>query len=239
MFPPLFLFLLFLLPLAGFFTLWLAVPLLLIGLAVFAFGGLDWQVWRPDRLWKLLTDQASRRNAALQNATVRLLREQDPASKPASVEPDGFGLSSQLSSAQVWDAAHHALYRLRDGEKDLAVTAGGSSAALTLTTVILAVLLLGLLLFSGHLSLLTGVLAVLASRAIAPAIAPSFERFALINADVRGLRLADIRETAERQSALGGRFLWSQGGFFISTADEGAPLEAEILDETPSDRSIS
>ena len=93
MFPPLFLFLLFLLPLAGFFTLWLAVPLLLIGLAVFAFGGLDWQVWRPDRLWKLLTDQASRRNAALQNATVRLLREQDPASKPASVEPDGFGLS--------------------------------------------------------------------------------------------------------------------------------------------------
>jgi hypothetical protein len=66
---------------------------------------------------------AVRRNHALEHATVAvLLARHGPMRIAGRASTDGFLLFSELDSAEILDAAHEALRRLRAGEAGLAVS---------------------------------------------------------------------------------------------------------------------
>lgn len=205
------------------------VPLLLVILALAAFGAADWQAWRPDVLWARLTDSRVKRNAALLNGTLAVLHSRGVPAVKGLPESEGFLLEGPLSSSALWDAAFEALYRLRRGEENLAYGMP-SRHGVALGTIGLTVLFLSVLALSGKLSLMTTLLCVVAARAVAPVVTPWVQRHLITDSDLRGLQLQGISERSMSRSALGGRIAWRSEGLFVATSFEGTPVEVEIIE---------
>jgi hypothetical protein len=78
----------------------------------------------------------TRRNHALEHATLHMLARTHKTSMAGHSNPTGFFLLGNFSTPDVWSAATEALERLRDGESGLAIHAGcGTNMA---TTVLLS-----------------------------------------------------------------------------------------------------
>lgn len=66
----------------------------------------------------------TRRNHALEHATLHMLSRARKGNMAGHSNPTGFYLLGNFSTAEVWSAATEALTRLRGGESGLAVHAG-------------------------------------------------------------------------------------------------------------------
>ena len=99
----------------------------------------------------------TRRNHALEHATLHMLARTHKGSMAGHSNPTGFFLLGDFSTQEVWAAATEALERLREGESGLAIHAGcGTNMA---TTVLLAATL-GWSVLRGAKSTLTKILLV-------------------------------------------------------------------------------
>ncbi len=75
----------------------------------------------------------TRRNHALEHATLHMLARTHKGSMAGHSNPTGFFLLGDFSTLDVWSAATEALERLRSGESGLAIHAGcGTNLATTL-----------------------------------------------------------------------------------------------------------
>ena len=75
----------------------------------------------------------TRRNHALEHATLHMLARTHKGSMAGHSNPTGFFLLGDFSTQEVWSAATEALERLREGESGLAIHAGcGTNMATTL-----------------------------------------------------------------------------------------------------------
>lgn len=74
----------------------------------------------------------TRRNHALEHATLHMLSHTHKGNMAGHSNPTGFYLFGNFSTADIWSAATEALTRLRSGESGLAVHAGcGTNMATT------------------------------------------------------------------------------------------------------------
>ncbi len=74
----------------------------------------------------------TRRNHALEHATLHMLAHTHKGNMAGHSNPTGFYLLGNFSTADVWSAATEALTRLRGGESGLAIHAGcGTNMATT------------------------------------------------------------------------------------------------------------
>jgi len=74
----------------------------------------------------------TRRNHALEHATLHMLARTHTGSMAGHSNPTGYFLLGNFSTQDIWAAATEALERLRDGESGLAVHAGcGTNMATT------------------------------------------------------------------------------------------------------------
>ena len=75
----------------------------------------------------------TRRNHALEHATLHMLARTHKGSMAGHSNPTGFFLLGDFSTQEVWAASTEALERLREGESGLAIHAGcGTNLATTL-----------------------------------------------------------------------------------------------------------
>ena len=74
----------------------------------------------------------TRRNHALEHATLHMLARTHKGSMAGHANPTGFFLLGNFSTPDVWETATEALERLREGESGLAIHAGcGTNMATT------------------------------------------------------------------------------------------------------------
>jgi hypothetical protein len=74
----------------------------------------------------------TRRNHALEHATLHMLARTHAGNMAGHSNPTGFFLFGNFSTLAVWEAATEALERLRNGESELAIHAGcGTNMATT------------------------------------------------------------------------------------------------------------
>ncbi|MBQ8089823.1 MAG: hypothetical protein IJ233_03710, partial [Pyramidobacter sp.] len=111
--------LLFLLPGAGL----LFLPVLLLAalplLAGLAGGGMF--VRAPGQLWTLFKSARTRANFVLAHATSRVLAERYGVEPPCTGSENSFFLGGVSDENAVYEAAEHALARLKNGEDDLKI----------------------------------------------------------------------------------------------------------------------
>lgn len=138
----------------------------------------------------------TRRNHALEHATLHMLARTHAGNMAGHSNPTGFYLLGNFDTQDIWTAATEALTRLRGGESELAVHAGcGTNMA---TTALLAgtfawMPIRGTKSTSGRLLLIPValVLAVIGYGLSRP-LGPWLQKYVTTEADMGGLQIIDI-----------------------------------------------
>lgn len=140
---------------------------------------------------------ATRRNHALEHATLHVLESQDPRRHLAGhSNPSGFFVFASVTSQELRVAIEEALSRLRGGESNLAVHAGcGTNMA---TSMVMSALF-AFLPVSGRRSTLTrvlmlpvGVLFAILGYVLSRPLGPWLQANITTNADMGDLRIVEI-----------------------------------------------
>ena len=138
----------------------------------------------------------TRRNHALEHATLHMLARTHKGSMAGHSNPTGFFLLGNFSTPDVWAAATEALERLREGESGLAIHAGcGTNMA---TTTLLSATL-GWSVLRGAKSTLTKILLLPIAVALAVLgvilarpLGPWLQRYLTTEAKMGNMQIIDI-----------------------------------------------
>ena len=144
--------------------------------------------------------QETRRNHALEHATLHVLAEGHPATPMAGhSNPTGFFILGNFPTQEVQSAVTQALTRLRLGERDLAIHAGCgtnlATSALMAGTFAWLVLRGGKSGFSRLLCLPLAVAFALAGLAISQPLGPIIQSRITTDAEMASLQIVDVRPT--------------------------------------------
>ena len=144
--------------------------------------------------------QETRRNHALEHATLHVLAEDHPATPMAGhSNPTGFFILGNFPTQEVQSAVTQALARLRLGERDLSIHAGcGTNLA---TSALMAGTFAWLVLRGGKsglsrlLRLPLAVAFALAGLAISQPLGPIIQSRITTDAEMASLQIVDVRPT--------------------------------------------
>ena len=144
---------------------------------------------------------ATRRNHALEHATLHVLAEKYPTKPMAGhSNPTGFFILGDLSTDDVQSAVTQALTRLRAGERELAIHAGCgtnmATSSLVAGTFAWFILRGGKSTFGRLMRLPFAILFALVGLAISQPLGPVIQSKITTDADMGDLQLVDVRPSA-------------------------------------------
>nr|PZN03250.1 MAG: hypothetical protein DIU66_07910 [Bacillota bacterium] len=195
-----FLFFLFLLLLFFPYLFLPVVAFLLIGFLfllpyAFIFHSLYNIITIPSQLLKIATDKRVRKNHSLEHATINVLEQRYGRTLRIGglAYSDGFSISGLdlPPPYEVLDAAREALYRMKNGESQLAIhpRCGTSMAG---ANFIFSVVFILILVLYHHLSIINILIAFLVSNMLAIPFGRVLQKFFTTYPDVRDLIIEDI-----------------------------------------------
>jgi hypothetical protein len=138
----------------------------------------------------------TRRNHALEHATLHMLVRTHPGNMAGHSNPTGFFLFGNFSTLAVWEASTEALERLRKGESGLAIHAGCGTNMAT-TTLLAGTLAWSVLRLAKSnltrvlllpIAVIFAVIGVLISRPLGPIL----QQHITTEADIGNLQIIDI-----------------------------------------------
>lgn len=204
---------------------YLLLPLLLV-LAVllpfkFTITSLITLIYAPAQLFKIATNRKLRKNHALEHATINVIEEvYGPQRLSGLAREDGFFILGPVSPQLVEKAAWEALLRLRQGSADLVVHHRCGSS-LVVGNLVGAVVFLFLLLYTGHLTLINVLFALLISSLIGPGMGRFSQRYFTTCAELHDMTIVGIRP--DRKGGLFGFMGTTSNRIFIATREMGSP----------------
>ena len=172
--PLLILFLLFL-----FLAPWMLLPLLfffVILVFLLPFGFTLYSLYTiltvPVEIWRIATNKKLRKNHALEHATINVIEEKfGPSNLAGLARKEGFYIKGLVDPVLLEEAARVALFRLRNGEKRLAVHKR-CGTTIAIINFVGAVSFLALLFLTGYFTILNVIIALLVSYLIGPLLSP-------------------------------------------------------------------
>jgi Domain of unknown function (DUF6391) len=192
-----------------FFGLLLVTIVLLLMLVVFGFTvrALSSVLLIPHQAAALFTNESVRRNEVLKHATMNVIEERFGPSGLNGVSRDrGFTLDGIAPPDIILRAAQEGLTRLRAGERRLAIHRRCVTAIVS-AGLLGALVFLGILLGTDHMSLLNIVLAVMVANALAPFSGLFLQKLLPRYTDVSELHIVGLAGTplgAEQQAVVEG-----------------------------------
>ncbi len=142
----------------------------------------------------------TRRNHALEHATLHMLAAQHPTSPMAGhSNPTGFFILGNFPTGEVESAVNQALARLRAGERELAIHAGCgtnmATSALMSGTLAWFVMRGGKSTLGRILRLPFAIIFALVGLALSQPLGPVIQARITTDADMRGLHVIEVRPT--------------------------------------------
>jgi hypothetical protein len=162
---------------------------------VFVFQSLFNIVTIPWQLLKIATDKRVRKNHSLEHATINVLEERYGRTLRIGglAYSDGFSISGPdlPPPYEVLDAAREALFRMKNGESQLAIHPRCGTSMAGANFLFSAVFIL-VLVFYDHLSIINILLAFLVANMLAIPFGKVLQKFFTTYPDVRDLMIVDI-----------------------------------------------
>jgi len=154
----------------------------------------------PVQLVKLLASKRVRQNHAIEHATINVIQQklgQLPLTGFAS--QNGFTIYGTSDSTVVRKTAQEALSRLRTGETQLAIHPN-CGTSMGIVNLIAVVSLLSLLFYSGNLSVVYVLAAILAAIFLGPILGQPLQRFITTSTDLDRVEISGILSPPSRST---------------------------------------
>lgn len=173
----------------------------------------------PLEIWRIATNKRLRKNHALEHATINVIEERFGATNLAGLaRVDGFYIKGFVDPILLEEAARVALFRLKNGEKELAVHKR-CGTTMAMVNFLSAVTFLTLLFFTGYLTVLNVIIALLVSYILGPILGPWVQRKLTTLADVRDMEIIGVEYGGSGIRMWGLPFFYIPTDFFVRTVE--------------------
>jgi len=173
----------------------------------------------PVEIWRIATDKRLRKNHALEHATINVIEERfGPTNLAGLARKDGFYIKGFVDPILLEEAARVALFRMKRGEKSLAVHKR-CGTTMAMVNFIAAVTFLLLLFLTGYLTVLNVLLALLVSYALGPLLSPWIQMKLTTSAKVDDMEILGVEYGGGGFRAWGLPFLYIPTDFFVRTIE--------------------
>ncbi len=207
----------------------LLVLLIVAGALGFALTSARWFIDGPRQVKALLRSSRARQNLALMHGLSNLLASRGIGPVTGYSSPQGFCVQGALEEHLIYETALEALQRLRNGERELAVSSVCPTSKL-ISNLSVTLLLMLLLALSHQAGLLSLFLAALAGQVLGPVLSPWLQKAFLATRGLDGLQILSVTYREGEKTILAGRFRAFVQETFVATGYQGASIEAEIVD---------
>jgi len=203
--------------------LFLLFPFLIILLFLLPFGFTIYSLYTiltvPIEIWRIATDRKLRKNHALEHATINVIEEKfGPSNLAGLARKEGFYIKGLVDPLLLEEAARVALFRLRNGEKRLAVHKRcGTTVAII--NFVGAVSFLALLFLTGYFTALNVIIALLISYLIGPLLSPWVQLKFTTLPEVDDIEIVGVEYKGPSLRAWGLPFFHIPMDFFVRTVE--------------------
>ncbi|HPT65126.1 MAG: DUF6391 domain-containing protein [Acetomicrobium sp.] len=212
----------------GLFLVFLLIFLFVFIPLGFAAQSFMWLILGPGQLLRVLFNKKVRRNHALEHATVNVIEERyGPSNIAGMAYEDGFTLKGTLDPYLALAAAREGLYRMSRGERKLAVHPR-CGTTIVVTNTLSAIVFVGLLIITKHLSLVSILLAILCAHVFGAFFSKIVQYYVTTSQDVRGMTIEGVEIRSKPVSFLGMRFMMP-AELFILTRQPEEGLNIEVI----------
>ena len=213
----------------GFVLLFLLIFLLVFVPLGFAAQSFVWLILGPGQLVRILFNKRVRRNHALEHATVNVIEERyGPTNIAGMAYDNGFTLKGIMDPYLVLAAAREGLRRMSQGERKLAVHPR-CGTTIVVTNTLAAIVFVGLLIATKHLSLVYILLAILCAHLFGVSFSKIAQYYITTSQDVKGMTIEGIEVRSNPVSFFGIKFMMPSE-LFILTRQPEEGVNVEVLD---------
>lgn len=169
----------------------------------FTFDSLIILLTAPEQIIKIAVNPKLRRNHALEHATINVLEESYGHQQLSGLaREDGFLIQGIINPVVLQQAAQEGLQRLKAGEQGLVIH-DRCGTSLMVGNLLSALIFFGLLLSTGHFTILYVLVAVVCSRLLGPIVGRYTQKFLTTSADVEGMVIEEIRSETKFNNLFG------------------------------------
>ncbi|MCX8127869.1 MAG: DUF6391 domain-containing protein [Synergistetes bacterium] len=173
----------------------------------------------PVEILKIATNKKLRKNHALEHATINVIEERfGPTNLAGLARVDGFYIKGFVDPFLLEEAARVALFRLKNGEKELAVHKR-CGTTMAMVNFVSAVAFLLLLFVTGYLTVLNIVIALALSYILGPLFGPWVQRKLTTFADVTDMEIVGVEYGGRGIKMWGLPFFYIPTDFFVRTVE--------------------